>query len=82
MRDEGRFWSLETNSHVLLLIETILIKIKDRMKLLVLSRFTNQYFKDYEKVNLTELIRTSRKVLRNESFTSFCLFKNSVLLFV
>lgn len=70
MRDEGRFWSLETNSHVLLLIETILIKIKERMKLFVPSRFTNQYFKDYEKVNLTELIRTSRKMLRNESFIS------------
>lgn len=35
MRDEGRSWSLETNSHVLLLIETILIKIKEGMKLFV-----------------------------------------------
>lgn len=42
MRDKGRFWSLETNSHVLLLIETILIMIKERMKLFVPSRFTNQ----------------------------------------
>lgn len=61
MRDEERFWSLETNSHVLLLLEAIWVKIKERMKLFVSSRFTNQYFKDYEKVNLIELIRISKK---------------------
>lgn len=58
MRED--FISWEKKSHVPLMEETVLIEIKERKKLLVLSRFKNQDLNDSE-VNLSELVRTSRK---------------------